>query len=59
MINMLLKPLKVSAIDYLLKPIEIERLQEAVKRAKEAAAKKNNNAANYPEFVKTITGRSK
>ena len=49
-----IKAFEVSAIDYLLKPIEIERLQEAVKRAKEAAAKKNNNAANIRSLSKQL-----
>ncbi len=48
------KAFEVSAIDYLLKPVEIERLQEAVKRAKEASAKKNINAVNIKSLSKQI-----
>ena len=49
-----IKAFEVSAIDYLLKPVEIERLQEAVKRAKEASAKKNINAVNIKSLSKQI-----
>ncbi len=49
-----IKAFEVSAIDYLLKPVEIERLQEAVKRAKETSAKKNINAANIKSLSKQI-----
>jgi two-component system, LytTR family, response regulator len=49
-----IKAFEVSAIDYLLKPIEIERLQEAVKRAKEDTAKKNINSLNLQSLSKQI-----
>ncbi len=39
--------LRYSAIDYLLKPVEIEELRNAVGRVDERLKKKNNSKANY------------
>jgi len=47
--------LRYSAIDYLLKPVEIDELKSAVARVKERKAKKNNSKENY----KTLTANLK
>ncbi len=45
-----IRAIRACALDYLLKPIDIEELQEAVTRAKERVASKNNNAGTDPRL---------
>jgi len=49
-----IKAFEVSAIDYLLKPIEIERLQEAVKRAFMANTQKTGSTTNIKSLSKQL-----
>lgn len=47
--------LRYSAIDYLLKPVEIEELKNAVSRVEERLQKKNNSKVNYKALNENLS----
>jgi two-component system, LytTR family, response regulator len=53
-----IKAIKFSALDYLLKPIDLEQLQEAVNNAVSKRGEKTN-IPQYESFVENITGTNK